>query len=664
MRMAHGVVKCPNDGTEIVARFKSGDRLSEKYEFIEPIGSGGMGIIYKARHLGLSKMVAIKLMHPHLLNSDTVMRFQREARTASDLRHPNLITVQDVGTTEDGQPFMVMDYVDGRSLSELIKEKGRLSVEETLDIFLQICSGLAYAHKQNILHRDLKPSNVMLISDEKAGIQAKILDFGIAKVLEEGDRQVSTLTKTGDVFGSPLYMSPEQGAGGKLDRRCDIYSLGCMLFESLSGTPPFMGKSVIETLMLHAQKKAPSLKEASLGLEFPGEIEKVVETLLKKSPDERYQSVLELRDDLKAIQDEHVKDCSSDDNLSRRELRQLATGGDAISGINAKQPPSDWKNIAIALLSIAVLVLLYKDFGPNIHDITASRETKKENEVVRTIYQGKSDELEDLRTAGRRSLAKLLTKQGDTSEIVLRGCNLVDADLVALKGRKEITKLDLELNDIDGTGLYVAMTLPALSKLNVSDCPLSDEGIRTISRLGQLKNLELKQVTLSDQAMKYLGQMKNMEKLEFDNSNLGDGSLQYLTNMPSLSELSVNAQKKMSDKSLLYLKNVPNLHMVDAGNTKVTGEGFANFDRLPKLDDIVLKNNYLTEKGLQTLAKVKLLQELDIRSAHYKVDWLRHLRSAKHFRKLHISDTADAGQIRQILPNVELETGKAHKHEQ
>ncbi len=657
MKMAHGTIKCPNDGTEIVTKFKSGDCLSEKYEFLESVGSGGMGIIYKAKHLGLNKMVAIKLLHPYLLNPETIMRFQREARTASNLRHPNLITVQDIGATDDGQPFMVMDFVSGQSLSELIKEKGRLTVEETLSIFLQICSGLAYAHKENILHRDLKPSNVMLVKDEHGEYHAKILDFGIAKVLEDGDKQASTLTRTGDVFGSPLYMSPEQGAGNKLDRRSDCYSLGCMLFESLTGTTPFIGKSIIETLMLHSQQKPPTLKEATLGSEFPEALEKLVQKLLQKAPDDRYQSVLEIREDLQSIESE-LKSCKSqENNVSRSELRELAGGDGNASGATKSKLAHlflDAKNLVILLLSAAVIVLLGKDFVPNVHEIAVTPESKKVIETVHEVDKSKADELAEKLTEGQRILLNQVNKTSDRTLLMLRGCNLVDKDLLPLKDHKDTVRLDLETNSIDGTGLSVAYTMPNLYKLNVSDNPLTDEGVRTISQLRQVRNIEAKNVTLSGNAIAMFGSMKNLEKLELDNSTFPVKSIVLLGSMPNLLSLSLNDEKRMSDRCIELLKDFPSLKKIDLSNTKVSGEGFVNAARFPKLDTIELKGNTLTERGVQACAQMKNLKELDIRNAIFEVRWLRHLKAAKSLRKIVVTQPDDATTIRKLLPNVEV----------
>lgn len=650
MKLAHGTVKCPNDGTEAVTKFRAGDCLSDKYEFLESVGSGGMGIIHKAKHLALNRIVAIKLLHPHLLNPETIMRFQREARTASKLSHPNLIQVQDVGTTDDGQPFMVMDFAGGKSLSELIQEKGRLTVDETLNYFVQICSGLAYAHKQNILHRDLKPSNVMLVEGEHGGVTAKILDFGIAKVLEDGENKAATLTRTGDVFGSPLYMSPEQCAGGTVDRRSDCYSLGCMLYECLTGSPPYMRKTVLETLMAHAQQEPLSLKEATLGLDFPKPLNDLVMKLLAKSPEDRYQSVLEIREDLQAVKDSLSQD-DQEEVLTKRALRDNAGGDGTVYDAkkNGLWHSANGKDITIAILSLAVLVLVGKD-------IWLSCVSSIKNEKSVDVSRHYSVQLGSRPTDADDDLRRKLEEYPSREEFELRAVELTDSSLPLLRGNQRIKSLDFQGNSLNGSGLTVAQTIPNLIRLNVSSNPLSDQGIQAISQLSQLKNLEIKDVEFSPRGLLYLGQMKNLDKLEMDACEYDVKLLGSLSNMPALEELSLNDQKKLSDRAISKLRNLPNLRMVDVSATKVSGKGFEHPGDYPFLERISLKENQLSEDGFKALSRLKNLKELDLRLSVYDAKWFAHLKKHPNFSKLRVSGTADTARIHQLIPRLQIET--------
>lgn len=273
------------------SRFEVGQILDGKFEILSLLGRGGMGSVYRAKHLLLNMEVALKTLDTERLNDVTSSRrFQTEAKAAFSLKHPNLVKVHDFGVLENGHPFLVMDLVQGKTLQAMIKERGHFSVEEIEPVFAQLCFGLAYAHRQQVVHRDIKPANIMVVDgmDWKEEGSVKILDFGIAKIVNEDRNEMDALTQTGEIFGSPLYMSPEQCAGETIDQRSDIYSLGCVLFEAITGTPPLVGTNPLRTMMLHVNEKAPTLKEATLGSQFSPAVEQIIAKLLAKSPADRY----------------------------------------------------------------------------------------------------------------------------------------------------------------------------------------------------------------------------------------------------------------------------------------------------------------------------------------------------------------------------------------
>lgn len=275
-----------------------GTTIAGRYEILDLAGKGGMSAVYRARHVLTQKIVALKLMHSHLLaDENAVRRFQQEAKAASRLHHPNAISVQDMGVTDDGQPFLTMDYLEGRSLSEEIKECEQIDPFRCIHIFLQVCSALAHAHDQRIVHRDLKPSNVMLIESDGDNDFVKVVDFGIAKILMEGSESLK-LTATGDVFGSPYYMSPEQCMGLQLDARSDIYSMGCLMFEALTGRVPHEGKNVLETMYKHTNLATPALTGIKGDPRLMLRLDQILQKSMAKVPEQRYQSMIELRDDL------------------------------------------------------------------------------------------------------------------------------------------------------------------------------------------------------------------------------------------------------------------------------------------------------------------------------------------------------------------------------
>ncbi|RTL45270.1 MAG: serine/threonine protein kinase [Candidatus Melainabacteria bacterium] len=289
------IVSTPEDTNADNRRedFRPGDVLDGRYRVESVLGSGGMGVVYRVTQMFVDKEFALKTLIKDQISEVKLRRFQQEARAVFALDHPNIVAVKDFGIIEDMTPFLVMELIEGETLSARLKRSGRLTLEEAIPIFVQTCFGLGYAHDQGIVHRDIKPSNIMVIDGIESGAEGsiKILDFGIAKFSQHDCGEIQSLTKTGEVFGSPFYMSPEQCVGERVDHRADVYSLGCVLFEALTGTPPCVGESALSTMMQHQIGKVPTLKEASMGLEFPPELEKIVAKMLDKSPDKRYQKL-------------------------------------------------------------------------------------------------------------------------------------------------------------------------------------------------------------------------------------------------------------------------------------------------------------------------------------------------------------------------------------
>ena len=289
------ITVCPKDGTPVSTMPEIGELFEDKYEFLERRAAGGMGVVYKAKQRALNRVVAIKLLQSGNPSATSVRRFQQEAKALAALDHPNLVRVLELGVTSYGQLYTVMEYVDGKGLDEVLKES-RPSLKKTLNIFMQVCDALAYVHEFGIFHRDLKPSNIMLVDPFDECPKVKIVDFGIAKVLDS--ERTNTLTQTGEMFGSPLYMSPEQAKGGKIDHRTDLYSLGCVLYEVLTGVPPFSGTSIVEIIFQHVGEKHKSLATVSPGQKYPNALETIVTKLLEKDQADRYQSAAAVRDDL------------------------------------------------------------------------------------------------------------------------------------------------------------------------------------------------------------------------------------------------------------------------------------------------------------------------------------------------------------------------------
>jgi serine/threonine-protein kinase len=276
-----------------------GATLGGKYKVIRLLGEGGMGAVYEGeQQLGTTKRkVAVKTLHPHLSRDPKIKaRFEREVGTIAELEHPNTIQVYDFGTTEDGILYIVMEFLHGKSLADLLEKEGAMPPERVAYIFNQVCGSLEEAHGRNIVHRDLKPDNIVLV--ERAGKKdfVKVLDFGIAKRSKEEDKNEQKLTQQGMVLGTPPYMSPEQFTGRPIDVRSDIYSLAVMAFEMLTGKLPFQAETAWEWATQHMTQPPMPIETFPEGMRAPESMRGAIRRALEKSPDARFQTVHEFNE--------------------------------------------------------------------------------------------------------------------------------------------------------------------------------------------------------------------------------------------------------------------------------------------------------------------------------------------------------------------------------
>jgi serine/threonine-protein kinase len=274
-----------------------GTVVGDRYRIVSQLGAGGMGAVYVAEHVHMRKKLALKVLHAEMSSSPEVLaRFEREAMAAAHIDHPNVAAATDFGRTPDGAFFLVLELVEGKSLRDIVEE-GPLPEARALSITRQIASALARAHELGIVHRDLKPENV-IVTQRDEGDFAKVLDFGIAKVRVEdlagGPPSGQVLTQLGTVFGTPEYMAPEQAMGQPVDARADLYALGVMLYEMLSGVRPFADDNPVRLLMMHVSDAPPPLESHPPAAQTSPAVREVVARLLAKKPEDRYASAREL----------------------------------------------------------------------------------------------------------------------------------------------------------------------------------------------------------------------------------------------------------------------------------------------------------------------------------------------------------------------------------
>ncbi len=298
---------CPHDGSPMVTVGDDpllGLLVEDRYRIQSLIGQGSAGSVYKARQELIGRDVAIKVLHDYLVSDDEfVRRFKQEAKAASRLNHPNIITIYDFGIIPIGRrPYIAMDLLNGTPLSELISQCDHIPIETIIPIFKMVCQALAEAHRQGVVHRDIKPENIVLVERGGKKFFPMVVDFGIARLIQE-ESDAAKITRTGTVCGSPTYMSPEQCTSSKVDQRSDIYSLGIVLFEALTGTVPFTAEELVKVMTMHLLDPPPTLSETRPDLQFPEKLEVVVARALSKHPEDRYQDM----DEFSYVLEESIK---------------------------------------------------------------------------------------------------------------------------------------------------------------------------------------------------------------------------------------------------------------------------------------------------------------------------------------------------------------------
>lgn len=286
-----------------------GTLFADFYQIISVLGKGGMSVVYKANYVPLDQFVAVKVMHAHMAASPALLqRFKQEAKLCSALNHPNIVRVLRLQIADNGFPFLVAEFLEGRTIQTAIQQDGPFSEERFRHVFSQVLDALEYAHAKGIVHRDIKPSNVILIGHtdnngndpkipDKGGEQVKIVDFGISKMLSDSAAisQGLSTTTSGNIFGTAAYMSPEQCTGGSCDARSDIYSVACVMYEALTGKPAFGGDTALDTMFRQVHDQAAPFAEAAPDHAISDHLEAAIFAALKKDPGERPQSIAELR---------------------------------------------------------------------------------------------------------------------------------------------------------------------------------------------------------------------------------------------------------------------------------------------------------------------------------------------------------------------------------
>lgn len=596
---------------------------ADRYRAIKLVGKGAVSKVYQCRDRVLNRIVAIKFLQSSRWTGDEILRFQSEAKATSRLTHPNIIHVHDFGATDAGQPYMVLEYFTGVSLEDLIANRGPLPEPSAAEIGIQVARAMAFAHSKGVLHRDIKPANIMLIETDEQTVIAKVIDFGLADFVNE--RPIGV--KGGSLVGTPAYMSPSQILGNSADERSEIYALGCTLFEAMTGRPPFVGESTLDTINMHVSTPPSRLSEVFANADFSNDMEKVIARSLQKDPEKTFADMSEVEKALEAVLNPSSAIEEKAHDAASTEASEPA--GATESGARLKSKPLT----LILCAALAGLILIALTMVPKLTEpkITAKQtptplpktdelrwqspfgpdinENMRGNEALKVFEHKRKVDSIDIRAAnitddGLKYImhckprnvnfeASKITDQGFRKICSIKSLRLINLshcpqlrDYSCLTLRPELESAYFLSNEMTDDDLKWFAPLTKLQSVNISNNPLiNGTGLVHLQNSPSLSDLRLAGCQFTADGIKALSGLKQLQSLTLRFSNIKDDDLDAVSTMTNLNWLSLIGTD-IGDRGLLKLANLPHLeHLYIGLCQRVTPEGiFALKKKLKKLD--------------------------------------------------------------------------------
>lgn len=539
----------------------------DRYKPVQKLGKGASGYVYLARDRLLGKKVAVKTLH--YLSSEQLIAFQNEAKATSLLNHPNIVQILDFGVTESGTPYMVLEYISGISLrSKLFREK-KLSWQSTVDIFFEIAKALEYSHNEGIMHRDLKPSNILVFEDKSGKTAVKVIDFGIAQVEQAGQDEFDSQGNT--IVGTPNYMSPDQAKGQPYSSQSEVYSLGCVLFECLTGMPPFSAETSLELIRKHAEEEVPDLSSLVEG-DLPYVLDKFVSRCLNKNPDERFQSMTELRTSLSSIY-EVVEESK---RAEQEKLEKVES--------DTKKKSGAGKIIVLGFVFLAGLGILstslYSHLDKKNVDDLKVKETKKAliEEKKKDFSDGLTNILDGPRLSRNNTL--LLYQYGDVQASDLKKLDLSNVRIVEFDFCSILDDETFEI--VGGMPRIERFVIPGASGVTQERLKILAQAYKNNdSKFKKLFTLDLIKTDVPAGSLKVITPLRDLTSLELDNTKVNDEDMKAISGM-NLLFVAIEGTK-VTNKGFKELSKIKSLITVCIDKTDIDKAAIANFQKqLPK----------------------------------------------------------------------------------
>ena len=622
--------------------------VPERYEILEELGAGGMGVVYKAHDRYLDQKVSIKILKTRGDLELLTIRFQREAKALSRLHHKNLATVLDFGTTGKNDFYMVSKYIEAITLKEFMKTQNQLEVVKALKIIAQIADCMRYVHEKGILHRDLKSSNILL-NENAQEIDTFVIDFGIAK-LDNQDQLKENLTQTGLIIGTPEYMSPEQAEGLEVDQRSDIYSLGCIAFELLTGKLPFSGTSSLDLLYKKMESPDPSLHDAITRDDIPEELISLVEKMLKKNPDSRIKTMVEVYTSCQSMleafesQKENEKNSQSVKNNSHDSL---------LSSIEKPKPGKFFitKEVRLffCLAGFGLIAFL-------IHSISRPNKASEEPVLSSTKSVKSLTNLKNVAAVTRYSRSPEFVHE--RVKKVLAGVCLDEVSLTpGLTNRKIDWKKmprpegDFYLNvlamPLSKSDLTEIVKIPGLRGLAVTRFQSdSDNCFRLICSQRKLIWLKIHCLQVSPESIKELSSLSELRFLQAIHCELNTDKVKALPDLNKVSTFNIKDDSFFNDKDLeILLSKLPNLRNLYIENCNIKGTTLRSLAKLKKLETLTLPRNKIGDQAIDNIVQANLpIKLIDLTNTLITRRGFANLNKLKSLETVLVSDCKNFNQ--------------------
>lgn len=609
----------------------------DRYKPLAELGRGATGQVHLCRDRLLNKLVAVKSLHQ--LTTEQLVSFQMEAKANSMLSHRNIIKVLDFGATEYGCPFMVMQFVNGISMEQFLATYGPMSEQLAVRTMAQVCEALRYVHEKQVFHRDLKPSNILLTPNPESADtwDVRLIDFGVAGVKKD---QEPTIVQGQTVVGTPTYMSPDQLLNRRYDSRSETYSIGCVLFEALTGRPPFEGESVLNLVSKHASQAPPTMAAAS-GMEFSPELERIVARALAKDPDERYQTARDLRLELLAAAEKAEEEAAA--------ARELLEAKDVEEPLFASTDQTQSDELArrskavivgiVALACLALAVVTNSLWSTITGNYSSNVDVKNEPHGSDLVFNPRPD---------------------------AEGTVKVEKDMHVLKGRwtardfrklaqdEAVSKIHFVYAEVDWKGLK-ALKDRHITEVEVEETPLAPSDLKYLANLKHLNYLVVRGKDLRGNYLEALSGLNSLETIVLEDGQIDAAGWAAMAKIKSITRISAYETTAWSGKDIKPICQLP-LIALDVQNTALGDEGAECLSVIGTLASLEVNNSHLTDAGAKYLGNIHNLQNLYIMSNNITDRGLMYFKNMKQLRILKAQETkitqAGVKRISALLPHV------------